>query len=101
MEQTPKTKTQLRGVGRPPKVAAIEKPENKAQTYAMRIWDGQSRDLPRAERVARVAAGLGGQGMTMDGVVLPLTHDSKLDEAVEAKLRAWNQALPSNTTGIV
>ncbi len=70
MEQTPKTSAQVRRVGRPPKVAAIEQAENPAQTYAMRIWNGQSRDLPRAERIRRVTAGVEGQGMSMDGVEL-------------------------------
>ena len=85
MEQTPKTETQLRRVGRPPKVAAplVDQQQpiapaesfaaacNAAQAYAMRIWSGQSVDLPRAERVRRVAAGLEGQNMSMDGVELP------------------------------
>jgi hypothetical protein len=47
------------------------------QVYALRIWSGQSPDLPRAERIARVTAGMAGQGMSMEGVVLPATHDSK------------------------
>lgn len=85
MEQTPKTETQLRRVGRPPKVAVhlTDEPQpipasesfaaacNAAQAYAMRIWSGQSQDVPRAERVRRVAAGLEGQNMSMDGVELP------------------------------
>lgn len=86
MGQTPKTETQLCRVGRPPKVATpfevasarlkedierdILKPI-KAQAYALRIWSGQSVDLPRAERVRRVTAGVEAQGMSMDGVILP------------------------------
>ncbi len=73
MEQTPKTGNQVRRVGRPPN----PKPDSPEQVYALRIWSGQSPDLPRAERIARVAAGLEGQKMNMDGVVLPVTHDSK------------------------
>ena len=81
MEQTPKASAQVRRVGRPPKVQEDMRhpipPEesfaaacNAAQAYALRIWSGQSADLPRAERLARVAAGLAGQGMSMDGVEL-------------------------------
>lgn len=69
MGQTPRTETQLRRVGRPPKA---QEP-SKAQAYALRIWSGQSSDLPRAERVRRVTAGVEGQGMSMDGVTLPET----------------------------
>lgn len=73
MGQTPKTETQLRRVGRPPKVASAEPIENKAQAYALRIWSGQSVDIPRAERIRRVTAGVEGQGMSMSGVTLPGT----------------------------
>lgn len=97
MEQTPKAEAQLRRVGRPPN----PKPDSPAQVYALRIWSGQSPDLPRAERIARVAAGLAGQGMSMDGVTLPVTHDSKPNEEEEAKKRAWAKPLPNSTTGIV
>lgn len=85
MEQTSKTQTQLRRVGRPPKAATYltDEPQpipvdesfaaacNAAQAYAMRIWEGQSPDVPRAERVRRVAAGLEGQNMSVGGVELP------------------------------
>jgi hypothetical protein len=42
-----------------------------AQSYALRIWNGQSRDLDRADRIARCKAGVEGQGMSFDGVELP------------------------------
>lgn len=42
-----------------------------AQGLALRIWNGQSPDLVRAERIKRVAAGLEEQGLSMDGVELP------------------------------
>jgi hypothetical protein len=43
-----------------------------AQAYALRVWNGQSRDtLPRNERIARVRKALEGQGMSMEGVELP------------------------------
>lgn len=43
----------------------------QAQALALRIWNGQSPDLPRAERMRRIAAGLEERGMSMDGVELP------------------------------
>jgi hypothetical protein len=100
MEQAIKTKTQLRGVK--PKVAALEAAgPSAAQAYALRIWAGQSADVLRHERIARVAAGLAGQGMTMDGVELPQSEDVRRDEEKEAKARAWAAPLPTSTEGIV
>ena len=45
------------------------------QAYAMRVWEGQSSSLPRADRIARVEAALIGQGMTMDAVQLPASDE--------------------------
>lgn len=42
-----------------------------AQNLALRIWQGQSPDLPLIERVARVKNGLAARGWDMDGVELP------------------------------
>lgn len=42
----------------------------KAQAYAQRVWDGQSVDVPRAEKLRRVALALEGQGLSMEGVSL-------------------------------
>jgi hypothetical protein len=97
MEQATKAANQVRGVGRPPK----PKEPSPAQVYALRIWEGQSPDLQRHERISRVSAGLAGQKLSMEGVVLPTTHDSKPDEEAEAKLRAWNKALPKPNVSIV
>ena len=53
--------------GPKPKVAAIEAPaDNKAQAHAIRIWNGQSVDVPVIERVARIVNGLKEQGMSLD-----------------------------------
>jgi hypothetical protein len=41
-----------------------------AQAYALRVWNGQSRDVPRAEKLRRVAKALHGQGLSMEGVTL-------------------------------
>jgi hypothetical protein len=41
-----------------------------AQAYAERVWDGQSVDVPRAEKLRRVEKALEGQGLSMEGVVL-------------------------------
>jgi hypothetical protein len=42
----------------------------RAQSLALRIWEGQSPDVPRAERLERVKRGLEAQGMSMEGVTL-------------------------------
>lgn len=41
-----------------------------AQHYARRVWNGQSPDVPRNERLRRVAKALEGQGLSMEGVEL-------------------------------
>jgi len=41
------------------------------QAYAMRVWKGQSVNVPYGERRWRVQKALEAQGMTMDGVTLP------------------------------
>jgi hypothetical protein len=41
-----------------------------AQAYAQRVWNGQSVDVPRAEKLRRVEKALEGQGLSMEGVVL-------------------------------
>jgi hypothetical protein len=65
--------------GRPPKVTepvingdTEHKPFDvrEAQSYANRVWKGQSISVPRKERLARVEAALKGQGMSMEGVEL-------------------------------
>lgn len=66
--------------GRPSKtlVEALAKTKNAvaagplgaAQAYALRVWSGQSPDVPRNERLRRVAKALEGQGMSMEGVEL-------------------------------
>ena len=43
---------------------------SKAQAYAERVWNGQNRDLPRNERLARVRRALEGQNLPFEGVVL-------------------------------
>ena len=66
MESTNQAEQPLRRVkrGRPPKVAAVETPieTDAGNEYAMRIWDGQSPDLPVSDRVARINAALLAQG---------------------------------------
>ncbi len=42
-----------------------------AQAYATRVYEGQSVDVPHAERIARIARALAGQGLSMEGVTLP------------------------------
>jgi len=60
--------------GRPAKVAAIESPDESvspSQAYAMRVWNGQSVDVPPAERKERVFNALRGQNLPTDGVTFP------------------------------
>ena len=48
-------------------IAALEaEQDTAAQAYGLRIWHGQSVDLPIAERVQRVVNGLRGQSMSID-----------------------------------
>ncbi len=69
--------------GRPAKVAAILQPQqkepmddNKAQAYAIRVWNGQTPSLGRGERVRRVKAAVEAQGLSFDGVKLPGSDES-------------------------
>ena len=79
MEQALEGAEQLHRVkGKPgpkPKVAAIEAPVvdvvNPAQAYALRVWSGQSVDVPPAERKERVMNALRGQNLSTDGIVFP------------------------------
>ena len=62
--------------GRPAKVAAVTDSsiitENDfAQAYAMRVWSGQSIDVPRAERIERCMNALRVQNLSTDGIVFP------------------------------
>ncbi len=78
METTPEGAEQVHRVkakpGPKPKVAAVEAPvigESASQAYAMRVWSGQSVDVPPAERKERVFNALRGQNLPTDGVVFP------------------------------
>lgn len=42
-----------------------------AQAYAMRVWGGQSVDVPPAERKERVFNALRGQNLSTDGIIFP------------------------------
>ena len=61
--------------GPKPKVAAIEAPEpstnDAAQDYALRVWGGQSVDVPRHERIERCMNALRGQNLPTDGLTFP------------------------------
>lgn len=60
--------------GRPAK--AIEAPvaapvvDDAAQAYALRVWDGQSPDVPLQERIVRVLNALKGQSLSIN-ITLP------------------------------
>ena len=72
MESTPEgadavhrmKRTYTKKVEAPEVVESVD--NSAAQAYALRIWSGQSVDLPIAERVQRVVNGLRGQSMSID-----------------------------------
>jgi hypothetical protein len=66
--------------GPKPKIAAIEAPqdtspaqvdESPAQAYALRVWGGQSVDVPRAERIERCMNALRGQNLSTENIIFP------------------------------
>jgi hypothetical protein len=69
--------------------AAVE----RAQTYAMRIWSGQSASLKRAERIARCEIALQGQNLPTEGVKYPVeSGDDWTEEDYEPV--SWRGKLP-------
>lgn len=60
--------------GRKPMVAAVEMlaEASPSQAYAMRVWGGQSVDVPRAERIERCMNALRGQNLPTDGIEFPV-----------------------------
>ncbi len=71
-EETVAAFTQATGIVNPASTPLSESfKNNAAQAYALRVWNGQTPTIPRNERLRRVEAALQGQGMTMEGVVLP------------------------------
>lgn len=54
-----------------PAVETLIGARSESDAYAARVWAGQSVDVPRAERIARVLAALKGQGLPTDGVKIP------------------------------
>jgi hypothetical protein len=71
MEQTTQAETKLRRVGRPKKSTikeylTVDYPgaDTKAQDMALRIWEGQSIDVPIQERVERIQRALVAQGLS-------------------------------------
>lgn len=45
--------------------------DSKAAAYAVRVWNGQSPDVPVAERIERVMNALRGQNLLTDGLTFP------------------------------
>ena len=45
--------------------------QSDAQAYALRVWEGQSMDVPTAERKERVFNALRGQNLSTDGIIFP------------------------------
>ena len=63
----------VKGKPGPKPKAAVAAPavESASQAYAMRVWEGQSVDVPPAERKERVFNALRGQNLPTDGIVFP------------------------------
>lgn len=59
--------------------------KQEAQAYALKVWDGQSPDLPRHERISRVRLALVGQCMSAAAIDLPLTRKDKTDVLVRQR----------------
>lgn len=66
----PKKRGRPTNAERAAKVSQQSEHDGAAQCYAERVWEGQSPDLTRGERLSRVAAALEAQGMSMEGVIL-------------------------------
>ena len=66
MEQAIKAETLVRRVGRPKKATMVitTTVDSKAQDMALRIWEGQSVDVPVWERVRRIQEALVKQGLS-------------------------------------
>ena len=70
--------------GRPAKAAAVEAKQLNgvdpiAAAYAVRVWNGQSPDVPVGERIARVIRALEGQNMLTKGISLPVINEFLLN----------------------
>ena len=73
--------------GRPAKVVANEPlrvshllgVDPIAAAYAVRVWNGQSVDVPVGERIARVIRALEGQKLLTTGISLPVINELLLD----------------------
>ena len=66
MEQAVKAKRQVRRVKEEIELSPMN-------SLALRIWEGQSTDLPLNERVKRIVAGLNAQGFDdMESLELPV-----------------------------
>ena len=70
MEQAIEGSEVIHRMKRKPKAIAAPV-DNAAQAYAMRVWDGQSVDVPRAERIERCMNALRAQNLPTDGVSFP------------------------------
>jgi hypothetical protein len=72
MEQTLEGGEVIHRMKRKPKaIAAPVVGDSEAQAYAMRVWSGQSVDVPRAERIERCMNALRGQNLPTDGLSFP------------------------------
>lgn len=85
MDATNQVEQPLRGVkrGRPAKVSeVVQAAELPEQTLALRIWNGQSPDLPVSDRVERIVNALKAQGLGCDVVLPDVTADRYLKAAL-------------------
>ena len=66
-----------------PTPAPIDDSRERAQALALRIWSGQSSDLGVGDRKERIRIALEAQGLSMDGVKLPVGQRDDSDWTAE------------------
>jgi hypothetical protein len=72
--------------------------QSPAQALAMRIWAGQSTDVHRPERIARIERALKEQGLSIEGIRYPASVD-RYDDADDEPV-VWRMKMPG-AEGIV
>jgi hypothetical protein len=63
----------------------------RAQAYALKVWAGQSHELKRAERIARVERALQGQSLPTDGIRYPGSDDDEEWDEADMQPVTWRK----------
>jgi hypothetical protein len=64
---------------------------DRAQAYALRVWNGQAHDLKRADRIARVERALHGQNLPTDGIRYPGSDDDEEWDEADMQPVTWRK----------